>query len=115
MSGRCGNCIALVVFTTNMAELEVWRLRFCFDPLSCLSTTCTLSSFVSALFGWVIGAGFALEGVQMYTFVIYRQILRKVMPRRNPQAGGLAIGTPVDSPMSSPERQSSFVSLRLSS
>ena len=60
----------------------------------------------------------------MYTFVIYRQILRKVMPRRGssachvngqPQAGGLAIGTPKDSTMPSPERQSSFTMDSLSS
>ena len=79
-----------------------------------------LGSFSTFTLVWVIGAGFTLEVVQMYTFVIYRQILRKVMPRRGsrachvngqPQAGGLAIGTPMDSPMSSPERQSSFVPL----
>ena len=79
-----------------------------------------LGSFSTFTLVWVIGAGFTLEVVQMYTFVIYRQILRKVMPRRGsrachvngqPQAGGLAIGTPMDSPMSSPERQSSFAPL----
>lgn len=85
-----------------------------------------LGSFSTFTLVWVIGAGFALEGVQMYTFVIYRQILRKVMPRRGssacscyvngqPQAGGLAIGTPKDSTMSSPERQSSFTMDSLSS
>ena len=41
-----------------------------------------LGSFSTFTLVWVIGAGFALEGIQMYTFVIYRQILRKVMPRR---------------------------------
>ena len=83
-----------------------------------------LGSFSTFTLVCVIGAGFALEGVQMYTFVIYRQILRKVMPHRGssachvngqPQAGGLAIGTPKDSTMSSPERQSSFTIDSLSS
>ena len=83
-----------------------------------------LGSFSTFTLVCVIGAGFALDGVQMYTFVIYRQILRKVMPHRGssachvngqPQAGGLAIGNPKDSTMSSPERQSSFTMDSLSS
>eukprot|EP00964_Phaeocystis_antarctica_P139611 scaffold104392_cov74-Phaeocystis_antarctica.AAC.1 len=40
-----------------------------------------LGSFSTFTHVWVIGMGFALDCVQLYTFVIYRQILRKVMPR----------------------------------
>ena len=60
-----------------------------------------LGSFSTFTLVWVIGAGFALEGIQMYTFVIYRQILRKVMPRRGSGRDGPAVAaTP---------RQSSFM------
>ena len=40
-----------------------------------------LGSFSTFTLVWVIGMGFALDCVQLYTFVIYGQILRKVMPR----------------------------------
>ena len=78
-----------------------------------------LGSFSTFTLVWVIGMGFALDCVQLYTFVIYRQILRKVMPRSGsgssachvkgqPHASELEVGTAGGFSMSSLDRQSTF-------
>ncbi len=53
-----------------------------------------LSKFPPFSLFWVLGAGFALEVIQAYTFIIYRKILRKVMPRhgRDVSSGGVGDG-----------------------
>ena len=59
-----------------------------------------LGSFSTFTLVWVVGLGFVLDCVQIYTFVIYRQILRKVVPRSGSpchvqtHASELALGTP---------------------
>ena len=74
-----------------------------------------LGSFSTFTHVWVIGMGFALECVQLYTFVIYHQILRKVMPRSSAchvkgqtHASELEVGTTGGFTMSSLDRQSPF-------
>jgi len=74
-----------------------------------------LGSFSTFTLVWVIGMGFALDCVQLYTFVIYRQILRKVMPRTSAchakgqtHASELEVGTTGGFAMSSFDRQSPF-------
>ena len=78
-----------------------------------------LGSFSTFTLVWVIGLGFVLDCVQIYTFVIYRQILRKVVPRSGSStchvlthASELALGTPKGFTMSSLDRQSSSVGSR---
>ena len=78
-----------------------------------------LGSFSTFTLVWVIGMGFALDCVQLYTFVIYRQILQKVMPRSRSgssachvkgqtHASELEVGTTGGCSMSSLDRQSPF-------
>ena len=104
--------VGLVTYAaTRIIQISLHvALCVCFDLGS--SSTFTLV--------WVVGVGFALDCVQMYTFVIYRQILRKVMPRSGSgssachvkgqtHTGGLALATPGGFTMSSLDRQSSFM------
>ena len=39
-----------------------------------------LSAFSAFTLFWAIGAGFLLQGIQLYTFVIYRAILKQAIP-----------------------------------
>ena len=78
-----------------------------------------LGSFSTFTLVWVVGLGFVLDCVQIYTFVIYRQILRKVVPRSGSStchvqthASEFALGTPKGFTMSSLDRQSSSVGSR---